>query len=138
MTLRNPLDRWGPVSQAFHWLTVVLILVMAYLGLTMTDLPNSPHKIQVYALHKSIGLTLLALATLRLLWRLVAGRPEAVAGTPAWQERVARTTHVALYALLFAIPVSGWIVNSAAGFPLRWFGLVAVPSIAAKDEALHG
>ena len=137
MMLRNSVERWGAVSQAFHWLIVVLIVVMAYLGLTMTDLPNSPHKLQLYTLHKSIGLSILVLVSLRLLWRLYAGRPEPVAGTPAWQERIARLTHGALYALLFAMPISGWIVNSAAGFPLRWFGLFNLPAIAARDKALH-
>lgn len=138
MNLGNSAERWGAVSQSLHWLIVVLIVVMAYLGLTMTDLPNSVHKLNVYSLHKSIGLTILALVSLRLLWRAYAGAPRPLSGTPRWQERVAAITHWALYALLFAIPVSGWIVNSAAGFPLRWFGLVKVPSIAAKGEALHG
>jgi cytochrome b561 len=73
--MKNPDDRWGVVSQSLHWLVVVLILVMAYLGLTMTDLPNTPYKIRVYALHKSIGLSILALVALRLLWRWYAGAP---------------------------------------------------------------
>ena len=136
MSLKNSAERWGAVSQSLHWLIVVLIVVMAYLGLTMTDLPNNPHKIKLYALHKSIGLTILALVALRLLWRAYAGAPRPLSGMPMWQERIAAFTHWGLYALLFAIPVSGWIVNSATGFPLRWFGLVNVPSIAAKGEAL--
>ena len=136
MSLRNPLDRWGPVSQAFHWAIVALLLVMAYLGLTMTDLPTSAHKANVYALHKSIGLTVLALAALRLLWRLYAGRPRGLP-MPRWQERVAALTHAALYLLLFAIPLSGWLINSTSGYPLRWFGLVRVPAIASRDAALN-
>ena len=137
MTWKNPVDRWGAVSQAFHWVIVVLIVVMAYLGLTMTDLPNSPHKISLYSLHKSIGLTILALVTLRLLWRLYAGKPRELVSIPRWQARVAAWTHWALYALLFAMPISGWVVNSAAGFPLQWFHLFNLPAIARKDEALH-
>ncbi|MEO6138801.1 MAG: cytochrome b [Luteimonas sp.] len=136
-TLKNPSDHWGPVSQSLHWWIVVLILVMAYLGLTMTDLPNNPHKLNIYALHKSIGITILMLVSLRVLWRMYAGAPQSLANMPVWQERIAAMTHWALYGLLFALPVSGWIVNSAAGFPLQWFGLVNVPSIARKDEALH-
>lgn len=137
MNWKNPVDRWGPVSQALHWLIVVLIVVMAYLGLTMTDLPNSPHKISLYSLHKSIGLTILALVTLRLLWRLYAGTPRVLDSIPRWQARVAAWTHGALYALLFAMPISGWVVNSAAGFPLQWFHLFNLPAITRKDEALH-
>jgi cytochrome b561 len=136
MNWKNPADRWGSVSQAFHWLVVALILVMAYLGLTMTDLPNSPHKIRLYALHKSIGLTILALVALRLLWRWYAGTPRPL-DAPRWQARVATATHWALYGLLFAMPLSGWLVNSAAGFPLQWFGLFNLPAIAPKDDAMH-
>ncbi len=137
MSWKNPVDRWGPVSQAFHWLVVILVLVMAYLGLTMTDLPNSPHKIRLYALHKSIGLTILALVALRLLWRWYAGTPRPLGGIARRQARVATATHWALYLLLFAMPVSGWLVNSTAGFPLQWFGLFNLPSIAGKSEAMH-
>ena len=137
MTLRNPIDRWGAVSQAFHWLIVILIIVMAYLGLTMVDLPNAPYKVRLYALHKSIGMTLLALVALRLLWRFYAGAPRTLQTMPAWQARIAAFTHGAMYALLFAIPISGWILNSATGFPLRWFNLVNLPSIAPKSEALR-
>ena len=130
-------DRWGPVSQVLHWTIVALILVMAYLGLTMVDLPNGPAKIRVYNLHKSIGLTILAIVALRVLWRLWAGKPAALLTIPHWQHRIAEITHVGLYVLLFAIPLSGWLLNSFAGFPLRWFGLFAVPTLAARDKALH-
>lgn len=137
MSWKNPVDQWGAVSQCFHWLVVVLIVVMAYLGLTMTDLPDGPHKIRVYALHKSVGLTILALVAVRLAWRAYAGKPRALESVPRWQARIAGATHWGLYALLVAMPISGWVVNSASGFPLRWFGLVKVPAIAAKDESLQ-
>lgn len=137
MTLKNTIDRWGGVSQLLHWLIAILILVMAYLGLTMGDLPNGPDKIKTYALHKSIGITILALVALRLLWRLYAGTPRPVPGSPRWQERIAALTHVAIYALLFAIPISGWVLNSAAGFPLQWFGLINLPHIVARNSDLH-
>jgi cytochrome b561 len=137
MTLRNPIDRWGAVSQVFHWSIVILIIVMAYLGLTMVDLPNTPHKIRLYSLHKSIGLAILVLVVLRLLWRLYAGAPRTLDTMPAWQARIAAFTHGALYALLFALPISGWFLNSTTGFPLRWFNLVNLPPIAPKSEALN-
>lgn len=137
MTLKNTSDRWGGISQLLHWLVVVLILAMAWLGLTMGDLPNGPDKIETYALHKSIGITILALVALRLLWRLYAGTPRPVPGSPRWQERIASLTHFAIYALLFAIPLSGWILNSAAGFPLQWFHLVNLPYIVEKNHDLH-
>ena len=137
MTLKNTDARWGGISQLLHWITVVLILAMAWIGLTMGDLPRGPDKIATYALHKSIGLTILALVIVRLAWRLHAGAPAPVAGTPRWQERVASAAHVGLYVLLFAMPISGWVMNSASGFPLQWFGLFNLPSIAPSNHDLH-
>jgi cytochrome b561 len=137
MSLKNPSDRWGGVSQLLHWTTVILIVVIAYIGLTMGDLPNGPDKIKTYALHKSIGLTILALVVLRVLWRLVAGAPHPVPGSPRWQERIASLTHIGIYVLLFAIPISGWVVNSSAGFPLQWFGLFNLPAIVGESHDLH-
>ena len=137
MSLKNPSDRWGGVSQLLHWTTVVLILAIAYIGLTMGDLPNGPDKIRTYALHKSIGLTILALVALRVLWRLYAGAPRPVPGSPRWQERIASLTHVGIYVLLFAMPISGWVLNSSAGYPLQWFGLFNLPDIVGESHELH-
>ena len=129
--------RFPPALRLLHWTIAALILYMAYLGLTMGDLPNGPAKIQTYALHKSIGITILGLVALRVLWRLYAGTPAHIAGTPTWQLRVAGATHLAIYALLFAIPISGWVLNSAAGFPLQWFHLVNLPHIVERNQDLH-
>ena len=73
MPLKNTANEWGSISKALHWLVVALILAMAWIGLTMGDLPNGPDKIATYALHKSIGISILALVVLRLGWRLYAG-----------------------------------------------------------------
>ena len=136
MQLRNSADRWGLISQLLHWAIVALIGWMGWRGLTMVDMPPTPAKINAYALHKSVGLTLLALVALRLAWRLFAGAPRPVPGTPTWQERIASATHWALYALLFAIPVSGWVFNSASGYPLQWFKQFNLPAIAGRSEDL--
>lgn len=137
MILRNTAELWGGVSQALHWLIVLLILGQGTVGLLMVEMRNGPDKIQIYALHKSFGLTLLALVVLRLLWRLLAGAPRPLPGTPAWQAHIARATHWLLYGLLLAIPLSGWVFNSAAGFPLQWFRAFNLPAIAGKDDALR-
>jgi len=137
MPVKNTSEQWGSVSQALHWVVVALVLAMAWIGLTMGDLPSGPDKIAAYALHKSIGITLLALIVLRLAWRLHAGAPASLPGPPAWQERTASLTHWALYALLLAMPLSGWILNSASGYPLQWFGVFNLPAIAGKDQNLR-
>lgn len=137
MNWKNPRDHWGAVSQTLHWLIVGLIVVMAWLGLTMTDLPNTPRKVEIFALHKSIGLTILALVLLRLAWRAYAGAPDPLASIPRWQHRLAVVTHAGMYVLLLAMPISGWVIHSASGFPLRWFGLFRVPPLTGHDEALQ-
>lgn len=136
MPIRNTAERWGWISLSLHWLTLLAIAGLVVVGFVMQELPNSPTKIQVYALHKSFGLTVLALTVLRLLWRLVAGTPAPVPGTPRWQSFVAQATHGALYVILLAMPLSGWLYNSASGFPLKWFGLFALPKLSGYDAGV--
>ena len=127
--LTNTKLNWGAVSIGLHWLTAVLVICLAIVGLIMTELPTSPTKMQIYALHKSFGLTVLALTILRLAWRLMAGNPDDIPNTPKIQVWAAKAVHGFMYILLLAMPLSGWLYNSASGFPLRWFGLVSLPKL---------
>ena len=136
MPIRNEAQRWGWVSLGIHWLTVVMVLCLCAVGLLMDELSNSPFKVQVYALHKSFGLTVLGLTVLRLLWRLVAGAPAPVPGMPRWQVLAAGISHAALYVVLLAMPLSGWLFNSASGFPLKWFGQFSLPNLSGYDPAV--
>jgi len=134
MTAKNTPAAWGSVSQILHWLIALLILALGVVGLTMGELPKTPKYFWVYTAHKSIGITVLALVLFRLGWRLYAGAPKPVPGVPSWQERIPSATHVLLYVLMFAIPLSGWLYDSASGLrPFRWFGLVDVPKLSAPD-----
>ena len=135
MEIRSTPERWGSVSRLLHWGMALAIAGQVALGWYMTDLPRGLPKLKVYALHKSLGLTLLALAVLRLCWRLVEQRP-VLPAMPAWQLRSATLTHGVLYALLFAIPLSGWLFNSAAGSPLQWFGLLNLPALTGASTTL--
>ena len=136
-TASTPRSEWSHLSKLLHWLIALMILGMGTVGITMVNMSNSPTKITVFALHKSMGITLLALIILRLVWRLYAGAPAPVPGTSPLMRYAAAAMHAALYVLLFAIPLSGWLLNSAAGFPLQWFGMVNLPAIAAQNDALH-
>lgn len=134
MTLRSNGARWGALAKFFHWTIALLIIGCGIVGLTMTDLPNSPQKVRVYAIHKSVGLTVLALGLLRLAWRLYDRRPEELP-MPRWQTLCARTVHALLYAVIFALPISGWLYNSASGYPLQWWGALQLPSLTGGSDA---
>jgi len=136
MSLYSTATRWGAPARALHWVMAVGIAGMVGYGLWMTGLPPSMRKLNVYALHKSVGITLLGLAVLRLAWRLFDRRPEPPPGQPALQLAAARIAHAATYALLFVIPLSGWLYNSASGFPLSWFKLYNLPKLSESDPAL--
>jgi len=137
MSLKNTHDSWGAVSQWLHWLTVVLILAVAVIGLVMAGLPRTPKYFWVYTLHKSLGVSALALLLLRFGWRLWAGVPRPVAGTSFWAHAAASVTHWLLYALLLAVPLSGWIYDTASSLrPFRLFGVFEMPKLTGPNEAL--
>lgn len=129
--------RWDPLSKLFHWSTAVLIFVMFPLGWLAVTYPMSPTKIQLFTWHKSLGLFILAWVLLRLLWRLTHRAPALPAELSRAERRAAHLSHAGLYCLMIAMPVSGWVINSAADFPLKWFGLFAVPQLVAPDKSLQ-
>ena len=129
MLLRSTDQGWGALVRAFHWLIAALIIAQGVIGLSMVQMGLTPAKVRVFALHKSIGLTILALVLLRIAWRLTEKRPADPPAMPRWQVRAARGVHLALYLLILAIPLSGWWFNSAANAPLVWFGWFDVPSL---------
>lgn len=135
MNLKNTPEHWGSISKILHWLIAGLILLLGVVGLVMGELPKTPKYFWVFTAHKSLGISVLALVLLRLLWRLYGGTPRAIAGTPGWQARLAAATHALLYVLMFAIPLAGWLYDSASGLrPFRLFGQLPMPKLVAPDE----
>lgn len=137
MQWRNTSERWGAVAQLLHWLIALAVLALVVLGWVMVAWRISPTKFELYSLHKSLGITVLALVVLRLAWRLTGGVPVWPPGTPAWERAAALATHVALYLLLIAMPVSGYLINSASNFPLVVWGLFELPNLTGEDERLQ-
>ena len=129
MRWRNSVNYWGLISRFFHWVMAIFILLMAALGITMINVPLSPLKLELFILHKSTGILLLAAVAVRIIWRLLNATPELPTTMSISEKGIARFTHVWMYLLLIAIPISGWVINSAANFPLRWFGLFEIPSL---------
>jgi cytochrome b561 len=135
MPIRNTLERWGSVAKFFHWAIVLLVVTQFVLAFIAEDLPVGMQKLAVLARHKSTGITILALATLRLLWRAANHSPGMPATMANWEKLGARTAHALLYALLFAVPLAGWIMSSAKNFPVSWFGLIQLPDLVAPSES---
>lgn len=144
MPKSTPSDRYSRPAIALHWLLALLIVANFALGVYMHELPFSMTRLKLFNWHKWAGVTILALSAARLLWRLTH-RPPADVPMPAWQARAAQAAHWALYALFFAVPLSGWAYSSAAGFPIVLFGVLPLPDFVAADRAfsetikpLHG
>lgn len=137
MGLRNTTAGWGAVSQTFHWVIVALVATQVALALTAHDLPPGIEKLALLARHKSVGITILLLAIARLAWRAANPVPDLPSALRPYERALARFTHFALYALLFAMPLTGWMMSSARGFPVSWFGLVQLPDLVPADRGLY-
>jgi cytochrome b561 len=117
-------------------LIALMIVVNFGLGLTMVEMDLSPQKLRFFSWHKWVGVTIFLLVCLRLLWRLGHPAPPLPASMPAWQSKAAHLSHVLLYILMFAIPLSGWIYSSAAGKSVVYLGLIPLPDLVQADKAL--
>lgn len=127
-------EDYALTQKVLHWLIVVLIIGMIVGGNVMTDLgwadPETAKTTNfLYLMHKSTGLLILGLMALRLLARIVHGAPLQDPTMPAIQRFAAGATHFLLYALLFAMPLVGWIATSAGGYMEPFYGLVAIPAL---------
>jgi len=137
MGLRNAGDRWGGIAMGLHWAMALLIFALFALGWVAVSLPLSPLKLKLFHWHKSLGLLALLLVGLRMLWRLLDRPPRPVAGLAAWERGLARGAHLLLYLLMLLMPLSGWLINSAANFPFKPFGLFPLPDLVEPDKALQ-
>lgn len=132
----SPVMRYSTPAIVLHWLVALLIFAGFPLGLYMVDLPLSPDKLKLYSYHKWIGITVLLLVAVRVSWRLTHVPPPLPASVAAWQRQASAVVHGLLYGLMIAIPLSGWMMSSAKGFPVVWFGVLQLPDLVGKDKAL--
>jgi cytochrome b561 len=134
MSFRNTTRSWGSLSKALHWIIVLLIINQWVIAERADALPNGLAKLQVLAWHKSFGITILMLAAIRLVWRLLNPTPELTNETKPWERVLAKLSHLLLYALIFAMPLTGWMMSSARNFPVSWFKLFQLPDLVAPGE----
>jgi len=127
---------YTPLAKGLHWLMALMIFGLLALGFYMSDLPLSPEKLQLYSWHKWAGVTIFVLVWLRLAWRITHRPPALPDGMPVHMQWAAHAGHFLLYALMIAIPLSGWLMSSAKGVQTVWFGVLPLPDLLAKDKAL--
>lgn len=143
MMWRNTPDAFGLISRLIHWGMAILLLSLLALGLRLSDMQPGLSNLWLYGLHKTMGLTALALVLLRLVWHRLS--PPPVPMVPLWQARLARLAHAAIYVLMLAIPLSGWVASSASGLDTLFAERFVMPPIAPVSEvwesagfAVHG
>ena len=128
--------KYSRVAMALHWLNVGLVAALYGVGWTMVDLPKGPGRGEMFAMHKTLGLSVLLLTALRLAWRLGHRPPALPTSLRDWRARLARGVHHLFYLLLVAQPVLGYCSSYFSGHPTRYFGL-ELPARGARDVALN-
>ena len=128
-------ERYTKVAIVLHWLIALIVILVFAWGWWMQEIPKLPvgPRVNAFNLHKSVGMTILALMVLRVLWRL-GHPPPALPAMPNWQTHTARWTHVVLYAVLLIHPLAGYLGSEFSGYPVKYFG-ATLPSWAGKNDA---
>lgn len=135
--LRNTGRAYGLISQVFHWLIVAMILFQYTWAWRIDHAEGLRARYELVTQHKTMGVSILALAVLRLLWRLFNRPPPLPGHMQRWEQIAARAGHWLLYGLIFAMPLSGWLYSSAAGLGEYWWGPVSLPSLLETSEPLE-
>ena len=129
-------QNYTSTAKALHWLMAALLFGLLALGFYMSDLPLSPNKLKFYSWHKWAGVTAFLLLAFRLLWRITHRPPALPDSMPKLMQFAAHAGHLALYGLMIAIPISGWLMSSAKGFQTVYFGILPIPDLLDKNKEL--
>ena len=116
---------------------MVVQFVLANLGERAEDADDVVRELALFANHRSVGITILTLIIIRLLWRWQNPVPRLPETVPRWQVIASRVSHYSLYGILLAMPISGWLMSSAAEVSVTWFNLVQMPDFVAPNHELH-
>jgi cytochrome b561 len=123
-------DRYDSVAQWLHWITAILVLATLPVAWVMINMAHDNRWLQtLFLIHKSLGVTIFAVVALRILWRGLHPAPPLSWTLEPWEAWFARSSHVLLYLLLLAMPISGYITSAASNHPVNYFGLVTLPSL---------
>ncbi|GHD71998.1 cytochrome b [Vogesella fluminis] len=132
----NMKQRYHPSQILLHAVIGLLIVLTFAFGKYVAGLPLSPAKFQLISYHKWGGMLVLLLVVLRIVLRLLKGAPPLPATMSPLARLAAHAAHLALYVLMLAVPLSGWLMSSAYGFPVVLFGVLPLPDLIAANPAL--
>ena len=134
--MKSPVTHFSRTLRVLHWLMAILLLAMLFIGVSMVVTLSERHSWLV-AIHKPLGIFLLLLVLIRLAVRLVQATPSLPLEMPAWQKRAAQLSHVLLYILMTTLPLVGWAMQSAGGYPIVLHDTLLLPPIASQDVQLY-
>jgi cytochrome b561 len=134
--VKNAPDRFTPLQRVLHWLMAAMIVAMLFIGIGMVS-TLSPRYWTLVSIHKPLGILILVLVPLRLVIRLWHGIPALPSDLPRWQASAAKASHVFLYMLMVVMPLVGWSMLSAGGYPIVLYGPIHLPPISPHDDALY-
>jgi cytochrome b561 len=134
MRMKNSKSNYGLIAISLHWVMAILLIALLALGLYMVGLPINLEKLKLYGWHKEYGILVLMLVTIRIVWRLGNITPHL--SLPLWEKLAARTVHWAFYGFMFAMPITGWLITSAAGLPVSFFSLFVLPNLVSPNDDL--
>jgi cytochrome b561 len=134
--MRTGRDAFSGMQRVLHWLMAIMVLAMLFIGVSMVS-TLQPRFLTLISIHKPLGIAILALAMLRLGVRLRLGAPPLPDDLPWAQALAAKPSHFLLYALLIAMPLVGWGMLSAGGYPIALYGSLHLPAILPHDDQLH-
>lgn len=129
-------EHFSPVQRALHWLMAIMVLAMLFIGVAMVS-TLKPRFLTLISIHRPLGITILVLALIRLGVRWRSGAPPLPDDLPPAQVMAARFSHVLLYGLLIVMPLVGWGMLSAGGYPIVLYGSLHLPAILPHDDRLH-
>ena len=128
--------QYNPTAKILHWLVAGMIVLQFVLAKLADLAPSNLRELALLANHKSVGITILAVAVVRIIWRFRNKPPALPASMPKWQATASHVSHWSLYALLFAIPITGWLMSSASAYSVSWFNLFQLPDFVAPNPEL--
>jgi cytochrome b561 len=134
--IKNTSARYGLIAILFHWTMAILMISLLILGLYMVGLPISLQKLTLFGWHKELGMLVLGLGIMRYLWRLMNVLPKLPAHLSSFQKFAARSAHLFFYGFIVLMPLTGWLISSAAGLPVSFFGWFVLPDLIAPNPAL--